>query len=105
MTDNITKFPSTGAPEFLVGPFEEYRVVVEGRMIPKLTGFREGERTVLIVDRRMSISVPNDIAYDVALLVAEALAVGAGYSHLGAENKSERPFAPRSMEITSGIPK
>ncbi len=102
MTDrsNVTPFPpKPEEPEWLIGPFEEYRVVIEGRRIPRLAGFREGEKTFLVVDGRFSVAFPHDIARDAAWLVANALAVGEGYAWLGAEAK-ERPFAPRCAEIT-----
>ena len=75
----VVKFPENPAVECLVGPFSEYRVVVEGRMIPNLTGFKEGDKTWLGVDGRFAYGVPHEHAYGVACLVAQALAVGAGY--------------------------
>lgn len=98
MTDNVTAFPKTEPTEILVGPFEEYRVVVDGRMIPRLTGFKEGDKTWLILDRRISSFFPHEYAYNAAVLIANALAMGEGYPYMGSTNK-ERPFAPQSMEI------
>jgi hypothetical protein len=94
MTD-IIDFPAKPErPELLIGPFETYKVVVEGRAIPKLTGWPRGDETTLVLDGRLAIDVPNDLAPQVAWLVANALAIGAGYSHLGAESK-DQPFAPQ----------
>jgi hypothetical protein len=51
MTDNVTKFPEPPKdPDLLVGPFEEYRVVVDGYQIPLLTGHREGHKIWLSCD-------------------------------------------------------
>lgn len=96
---DVTKLETQKPPEFLVGPFETYKVQIEGRMIPHLTGRREGDRVSLIVDHRFSVSFREEDAYQVAWLLAQALAVGSGYSHLGAETK-EQPFAPQGARIT-----
>lgn len=100
MSDNILEFPSKPEePEdFLIGPFEECRVVIEGRKIPKLTGHRTTDGVNLIIDNRFCVLVPNDLAQDIAWLVAQAMAVGAGYPHLGAETK-DRCFAPLCMQV------
>lgn len=91
--DNIVEFP-TKAEELLVGPFSENRVVVEGRCIPHLTGWREGGETFLCVDHRFAVAVPSEIASSVAWLIAHAMAVAQGYPSLNAESKS-MPFAPK----------
>lgn len=68
-------------------------VIVEGLEIPKMTMIDEGETIHLILDRRMGINLPRDVAPQVAWLVANALAIGQGYSHIGAKTK-DNPFAP-----------
>lgn len=104
MTDNVTQFPKPPEKqiEFLIGPFEEYRVKVDGRGIPKLTGNRDADgKYWLTVDHRITayFSTEED-AYQAAVLAANAMAVGAGYSHAGAESK-DMPFAPRMNCIGS----
>lgn len=98
MGDNVMQFPTDKPPELLVGPFSEYRVVVEGRFIPLLTGHREGDNVCLTIDHRFGASVPKELAYQVAWLIAQAIAVASGYSHLGADSK-DRPFAAKAMGI------
>lgn len=86
--------PPEKPPALLIGPFTYHQVVVEGRAIPRLTGYpREDGTTSLIVDDRFCVDVPNDLAPQVAWLVANAMAVGAGYTHLAASNK-DQCFAP-----------
>lgn len=100
MTDNVVKLPpQQEPPELLVGPFEEWRVMVEGRVIPRLTGYREGDKICLVVDRRFVACFSPEDARQAASLIAEALAIGEGYAWLGSENK-DRPFAPKGMEMT-----
>lgn len=98
MSDNIIKFPKDETSELLVGPFEYYKVVVDGRAIPNLTGFHDGDKIALVLDGRFSISVSKDDATPVAWMIANALAIGAGYPSMNAADKS-RPFAPQIAQI------
>lgn len=99
---DVINFPPPAAkPNLLVGPFESYKVVVEGREIPGLTGWPQADgRITLVVDGRFAVDFPADLAHQAAWLVAQALAVGAGYTHLGATEKSA-PFAAIISEVSS----
>lgn len=103
MTDNIINFPREEQPELLIGPFEVWKVQVEGRIIPGLTGRKRGEVTELIVDSRFGVDVPNDLAPQVAWLIANAMAVAQGYTHLGAASRDARPFAPIAVGLTQAV--
>jgi hypothetical protein len=85
-------------PSLLIGPFTEYCVVVEGRDIPGLTGYPDGDKIALVVDRRFSASFAPEDAHQAAWLIAQALAIGAGYPWLGATSKNQ-PFAAQAMEL------
>lgn len=101
MTENVTQFPPPPEqPPLLIGPFETYHVMVDGRVIPRLTGWREGDKTWLCVDRRFGgeFSTEED-ARQAARLIAEAMAVAEGYTHMGAQTK-DRCFAPIGNAIT-----
>lgn len=77
---NITDFPDQPPrPEFLVGPFTYYQVVVDGRAIPGLTGFKRDDGSYsLIVDRRFGGDFPDEeTARQAAYLIANAMAIGA----------------------------
>lgn len=80
------------------GPRGGQCIIVEGRKIPHLTGYEKEGETWLTIDERFTIPVPTELAVQVAWFVANAMAVAAGYSHLGAETK-DRPFAPRVQQI------
>ncbi len=98
---DVTEFPTPPKKEkaeWLIGPFEEYRVMVQGRVIPKLTAYKDGDKVGLVVDQRFSASFSEDQAWQVAWLLANALAIGAGYPHLGAESK-DQPFAPLGTKL------
>lgn len=98
--DNVVTLQQPEPPELLIGPFEVWKVQVEGRIIPRLTGFHDGDKIALVVDGRFSASFAKEDAYGAAVLIAEALAIGQGYSHMGAENK-DMPFAPVGCELSS----
>ena len=93
---------SPADPEnWMIGPFEYHQVMIDGRVIPRLTAYRDGDMKIgLVVDGRFSQSLPVEMAHGVAWLLANALAIGEGYSHLGAENK-DMPFAPRGHELAA----
>ena len=98
MDDNVTQFPTRELPPLLIGPFQEWRVIVEGRAIPRLTGYKEGDKIALVVDGRFSATFSEADARQVAWLIANATAIAEGYPWLGAESKNQ-PFAPICSEI------
>jgi hypothetical protein len=102
---SVVDFPEQPAPPpLLVGPFQEWRVIVNGRRVPRLTGVKQGDGSVMLVlDHRLGFEFPSEeVAYQAASLAGNAMAIEAGYPHFGAETK-DQPFAPISMEITSGL--
>lgn len=104
MTADVTEFPKREIPDLLIGPFvDTYKVMVEGRIIPRLSGFHDGDKIALVVDGRWMHSFNKDDAYGAAHLIAQAMAVAEGYPHMGALTK-EQPFAPLGSQI-DGVPK
>lgn len=95
---NITQFPKQEPLDPLVGPFEYHKVIVEGRAIPYLSGYYDGDGICLVVDHRFGVTVPKELAHQVAWLLGNAMAVASGYPWLGAETK-DMPFAPRCTEL------
>lgn len=96
---DVIDLPREPTPDLLVGPFEQWRVVVDGRFIPNLTGWREGSEVWLCIDNRFAQRFPNEeVAYGAALLIAQGMAIASGYAHLGAETK-DRAFAAKAMGI------
>lgn len=98
MGDNVTHLPEPPSEPWHFAYHEADRIVIEGREIPRLRAMERGDEVTLILDGRLSIDVPKELGRQVAWLVANALAIGEGYSHLGAESKSQ-PFAPRVSEM------
>ena len=92
MVDNIYHLPSGQRPPLFCGPFSENRVVIEGRFVPGLTGWQEGDKTWLCVDRRFcQVFSSEEDAYNAAVLIAQASAVAHGYPHFAADSK-QMPF-------------
>lgn len=99
MADLIQFPPSGGPPASVIGPARTGNaVVVDGRIIPALHCYDRGEKIELILDRRFSLTIPKEHAYETAWMIANALAVSQGYSYMGAETK-DQPFAPIYREI------
>lgn len=103
--DNVVNFSTEETPPLLIGPFEVYHVVVDGRIVPNLTGRKNHDGSVsLVVDRRFCGDFPSEkIAFQAAWLIAESMAITAGYSHFAAETK-DQPFAPRSVGLAASAP-
>jgi hypothetical protein len=97
---------SPGYGVTFVGPFvAEHRVVVDGRCIPHLSAMpiNDGAAILLSLDHRFLIEgTPEEVA-KWTHFIADAMAVAAGYSHLGAEKKYE-PFATPMSAITPPRP-
>lgn len=49
-------------PELLIGPFQVWKVSVQGRIIPRLTGWAEGDTIWLCVDDRFAQGFPKEYA-------------------------------------------
>lgn len=95
----VINFPPTAddGPKSIIGPaLAGHHVIVEGRIIPHLIAHPSGDQVTLVLDGRFSIVVRSDDAYQVAWLIAQALAIGEGYSHILADAPG-RPFAPRML--------
>lgn len=97
---------SPGYGVTFVGPFQpEHRVIVEGRCIPHLSAIpiNDGASILLSLDHRFIIEgTPEEVA-KWAHFIANAMAVAAGFSHLGAEKKYEI-FAPLTSAISPPKP-
>lgn len=72
------------------GPFQVNKFTVGGYLIPHLAGqfTQDGETLSLVLDGRFGVDVPKEIADSVVWFIANALALGSGYSCFG-ENSQE----------------
>jgi hypothetical protein len=84
----------------LMPPHSERQVLVDGRAIPGLFARRGNGFVTFVLDGRFGCEVPDEFAIPVAYLVAQALAVGAGYPSSNAETR-DKPFAPLVGDLSS----
>lgn len=83
----------------VVGSYSaDHSVIVDGHSIPRMRCIDHGLVIEFILDRRFSFTFPKECAYLAAHFAAQAMAIGEGYPHLGAETK-DRPFAPQLKEL------
>lgn len=83
-----------------VGPFSVWKLKLDGYRVPMLTG-REDENGMfhLCLDERFGIEIPKQHAHQVVWLIANALAIGAGYSCFGEGSQISNPFKVRMSGI------
>ena len=72
----MTEQPSAAS---IVGPFEEYRLIVDGYSVPCAEAREnDGGTVTFILDKRLAWTIPAGAFEDVAHLVATAYALGLG---------------------------
>ncbi len=75
------------------GPFHQYKVSLDGYVVPELDG-RINEETGqwhFMLDGRFGCVVPRQYANGVAFLIANALAIGAGFNCFGEHSQPGDP--------------
>jgi hypothetical protein len=103
MSEVIERLPTREVPH-ISGPVRQgCAVIIEGRCVPRMHCFERESETEIVIDGRFSYTFPKDWGFLAAAMAAQAMAIGAGYSHLGAETK-DGPFAPRAVELGEIIP-
>lgn len=75
-------------------------VIIDGRAVPNLHMRENGEEVIFVLDERLAFGFPREWAFLAAAFAANAMAIGAGYSHVCGETK-DRSFAPRCGPIES----
>jgi hypothetical protein len=96
---NVVEFPERQTPPDMRGPERGgCDVIIGGLLVPRMHMYDKGETIDMILDGRFSYEFPKEWAYLAADFAANAMAIGAGYSFLGAETK-DRPFASKVWKI------
>lgn len=106
MTDKVVEFPPIQQPALygtqFIGPFvEEWRVTCDGYVVPKLRAIvQEGDHIILTMDDRFMIEGSREEVSKWVPMLANALAIGAGYSCFGQNSvKDPNPFQVEMMGI------
>lgn len=84
-------------------PRKSYKVTIDGFAVPRIEA-RETDNGVncdICLDHRFGISVPAVYANEVIWLLANAMAIGAGYSCHGENSVPRNEFKVRVAEIST----
>lgn len=89
-----------------VGPFEIHKIVLDGYRVPRLSGrpTKDGMWSFTL-DERFGIDVPEMYAKGVVMMIANAMAIGAGYSCFGENSQEFNPFKTRlfGMDLAAEV--
>jgi hypothetical protein len=81
---------------------EERAVTINGYAVPKVEAFERDERTYITLDSRFQAVVPAEDAEGVIWLLANALAIGSGFTCHGENSIPSNPFKTQVIEIQKG---
>lgn len=87
--------------EFLP-PITSRQVVLDGYAVPRVTAreINSGVDCEIVLDDRFTITLPAEFGHQVIWLVANALAIGAGYSCHGANSVVGNPYKVRVTALS-----
>lgn len=82
-------------------PREQHQITIGGYACPGLEAreVNHGRECNIFLDNRLGITIPAEHAQSVLWLLANALAIGAGYSCHGEHSVRANPYKVRVMEI------
>lgn len=93
-------------PTETVGPFREYyKVLVDGYVVPRLEAIPlDAQQTqwALVLDGRFSIEIDAEDLQTVPYMIANALAIGSGFSCFGENSNPANPFKREGMRLQPG---
>lgn len=75
-----------------IGPFQIHKLRLDGYRIPHLNGRLIDGVWHFILDERFGCEIPEKYGTSVAWMIANALAIGAGYSCFGENSQIANPF-------------
>ena len=85
----------------IIGPFNDYRVTIDGYEVPKLRAVRVNGLISMTLDHRFGCDIPDDNrAQSIIWFIANVMAVGAGYSCFGEDARPANPFNCRLTGIS-----
>jgi len=77
----------------IIGPFDDYRVTLNGYRVPYLRAVRVKGMISLELDERLGCDIPDDErAMPIIEFIAQAMAVAAGYSCFGENSQPMNRF-------------
>ena len=98
MTDNVIEIKTEDPKSVLIGPFESYRVVVDGYRLPLLTGYKKGDEIWITCDNRFTFGpFTEDTVYQACLMAGQCMAISKGFCSLHVQEPA--PFAPKVINF------
>lgn len=85
------------------GPFVVHKLTLDGYRIPRLTGQVINGRWYFTLDERFGVDVPERDGAGVAMMIANAMAIGAGFSCFGENSQPSNEFKTRMYCITGAV--
>jgi hypothetical protein len=80
----------------IIGPFNEFRVTINGYRVPYLSAVRHDGLISLSLDERYACDIPDDErALPIIDFITNAMAVAAGYSCFGENSQPANKFKRR----------
>ena len=84
----------------LVGPFPEYcKVVLSGYEVPSLKAYVKGDHIELVLDDRFGVQCSREEIVIMVPMIANAMAIGGGYSCHGENSEEVNPYRRRVMGL------
>lgn len=91
------------AVEFL--QFTDHEIVVcDGHLVPNLTAHRSKGKVEFVLDNRYGIEIPPNLVEAFVRFVANAMAIGGGYTSFGEHAQPINPYKRRMAGITLNPP-
>ena len=82
-----------------IGPFTIHKLTFDGYRIPRLAGLVKDGRWYFTLDGRFGVDVPERDGPGVAMMIANAMAIGAGFSCFGENSQPANEFKTRMYGI------
>jgi hypothetical protein len=101
--DNVTDFPTEPKRDLIAemkGPKQGgHSVIIDGRLMPNVVMFDEGDTITFLLDGRLGFPVAREHAWQAAAFAFAAMAIGAGFAHPAHMHFTQRPFSSEVHEI------
>lgn len=88
-------------------PRSSHQVTIDGYAVPLIEAREssDGLECHVLLDGRFGMVIPADLAQQVIWIMANAIAIGAGYSCHGENSTEVNPHKVRVFEVDSAKPK
>jgi len=84
-----------------IGPFQEYyKISIDGYVVPKIKAYKSDDgKWSIVLDGRFGISASEEDVDRWMHIVANAMAIGAGYSSFGESSQKMNPYSVKIVGL------